>query len=101
MELVQHARLQESNSKIRVTKYTVIPQREFYEEGAMQRFDPGYRQLPDYYDQELSIYVESNLHPWECIYPGAVARECDNVLRGFDLIFSRYPESRRLTAQSW
>lgn len=101
MDLVQHAQLQESNSKIRVTKSTVIPQREFYEDGAMQSFDPSYHQLPDYYDQDLSIYVESNLHPWECIYPDAVARECDSVLSGFDLIFSRYPESRRLNVQSW
>ena len=101
MDLIQYARLQQSNDKILVTKGTVIPEREFYEEGAMHSFDPDYRQLPDYYDHELSIYVESNLHPWECIYPDAVARECDSVLSSFDLIFSSYPESRRLNVQSW
>ncbi len=101
VDLVQHARLKESNSRIRVTKGTVIPQREFYEEEAMQSYDPGYRQLPDYYDNASSIYVESNLHPWECIYPDDVARECQSVLSGLDLIFSRYPGAEGLRARSW
>ena len=84
-----------------MTKGTVIQQREFYEEEAMQSYDPGYRQLTDYYDNDSSIYVESNLHPWECIYPDDVARECQSVLSGLDLIFSRYPGAEGLRAHSW
>ena len=101
VDLVQHARLKESNSRIRVTKGSVIPPREFYEEDAMHSYDPGYRQLPDYYDNDASIYVESNLHPWECIYPDEVARECQSVLSGLDLIFSRYPGAEGLRTRSW
>jgi len=101
VDMIQHAQLTESNSKIRVMKGTVIPQREFYESEALRSYDPSYRQLPDYYDKDLSIYVESNLHPWECIYPDAVARECQSVLTGLDLIFSRYPGARALNPHSW
>lgn len=101
VDLVEHARLTESNSKIRVTRNSVISNREFFEEGALRSSDPTYVQLPDYYDEDSSIYVESTLHPWECIYPGEVARECQRVLEGLDLIFARYPRAERLTASSW
>ena len=101
VDMIQHAQLTESNSKIHVWKGTTISQREFYESEALQSFDPSYRQLPDYYDKDSSIYVESNLHPWECIHPDAVARECQSVLSGLDLVFSRYPGAERLSVQSW
>jgi hypothetical protein len=101
VDLIEHARLTESNSKIPVTRDTVISNREFFEAAAMESSDPNYVQLPDYYDRDSSIYVESTLHPWECIYPDDVARECQRVLDGLDLIFSRYPGAQRLTASSW
>lgn len=97
----EYARLKESNSQIRVTKSTVIQDREFFEDGAMQSFDPRYRQLPDYYDKDSSVYVETTLHPWECIYPGEVARECESVLRALDSLFTKYPEARSRRVLSW
>ena len=101
VDMIQHAQLTESNSKILVTKGTILPHREFYESEALHSYDPSYRQVPDYYDKDSSVYVESNLHPWDCIFPDAVARECQSVLSGLDLVFSRYPGIGSLTAQSW
>lgn len=101
VDLIEHARLKESNSKIRVTRDTVISNREFFEAEALQSYDPNYREVPDYYDKDSSIYVESTLHPWECLYPAEVARECQLVLDGLDLIFSRYPGTEPLRASSW
>ena len=101
VDLFQHALLTTSNSIIRVTRDTAIAPREFYEAEAMLSHDPTYRQLPDYYDKDLSIYVESNLQPWECIYPREIARECQSILNSFDLIFFGYPGTRPLTAPSW
>ena len=101
MALSEYARLEDINSQIRVTKSTVISDREFFEEGAMSSFDPRYRELPAYYDKDSSIYLGTTLHPWECIYPGDVARECERVLQALDMIFTRYPGSRRRGALSW
>ena len=98
---LEYARLNESNSQIRVTKSTSIQSREFYEDGAMSSFDPRYRQLPDYYDNHSSIYLETTMHPWECIYPGEVARECEHVLRALDSLFSKYPEAHPRSGLSW
>lgn len=101
MDLSEYARLEESNSQIRVTKSTIIPNREFFEDDAMRSFDPRYRQPPEYYDKDSSVYVETTLHPWECIYPGDVARECASVLQSLDSLFSRYPGSRSRRTLSW
>lgn len=98
---VDYVRLKESNSQIRVTKSTIIPDREFFEDGAMESFDPRYRQLPDYYDQDSSVYVETTLPPWECLYPAKVARECEGVLRALDSIFAQYPGATNRRVLSW
>ena len=101
MDLSEYARLDEVNSQIRVTKSTMISNREYFEADAMSSFDPRYRELPDYYDKDSSIYLGTTLHPWECIYPGDVARECKSVLQALDAIFPRYPGSRSRGALSW
>jgi hypothetical protein len=101
VDLVEYTRFKESNSQIIVTKSTFIQNREFFEDGAMKSFDPRYRQLPDYYDKDSSLYLETTLHPWECIYPGDVARECESVLRRLDSIFTKYPEATNRRVLSW
>lgn len=101
VDLVEYTRFKESNSQIIVTKSTFIQNREFFEDGAMMSFDPRYRQLPDYYDKDSSLYLETTLHPWECIYPGDVARECESVLRRLDSIFTKYPEATNRRVLSW
>lgn len=101
VDLAEYARLLESNSQINVTKSTVIKDREYFEDGAMKSFDARYRQLPDYYDKDSSVYLETTLHPWECIYPGEVARECESVLQALDSIFTKYPETKNRQVLSW
>ena len=91
MDLSEYARLEDVNSQIRVTKSTMISNREFFEDGAMSSFDPRYRELPEYYDKDSSIFFGTTLHPWECIYPGDVARECASVLQSLDSIFTPLP----------
>ena len=86
----EYARLKASNDQIVVTKSTVIPSREYYEEEALRSFDSRYRELPEYYNDSSSIYVETTLHPWECIYPNSVAKECETVRRKLDSLFNRY-----------
>lgn len=93
IDLAEYANLARSNSQINVTKWTIIPNREFFEAHAMQSFDPRYRQLPDYYDNDSSFYLETTMHPWECIYPGEIAREVEGVLNALDSLFSKYPEA--------
>jgi hypothetical protein len=101
VDLAEYSRLRESNSHIVVTKSTVIQNREFFEDDAMRSFDPRYRQLPDYYDKDSSVYEETTLHPWECIYPGEVARDCERVLLALDSIFNKYPEFDNRRVLSW
>jgi hypothetical protein len=101
VDLAEYARLRESNSQIRVMKGTVIQDREFFEDGAMQSFDPRYRQLPDYYDKDSSVYVETTLHPWECIYPGEVAGDCERILLALGSIFNKYPGAENHRRLSW
>ena len=101
MDLSEYARLEEVNSQIRVTKRTMISDREFFEAGAMSSFDPRYRELPEYYDKDSSIYLGTTLHPWECIYPADVAKECESVLQALGTIFTRYPGWRSRRALSW
>ena len=74
------------NDQIVVTKSTLITNREFYEDGAMRSFDSRYPELPQYYDDTSSIYVETTAHPYECIYPRAVAEECDMIRESFDSV---------------
>jgi hypothetical protein len=101
VSLVEYAQLKNSNSQITVTKRTAIQSREFYEDSAMQSFDPRYRELPEYYDKDSSVYVETTLHPWECIYPGDVARECEKVRQALDSFLTRYPEAESRRGLSW
>ena len=79
VSLEEYGQLKNSNSQITVTKSTVIQSREFYEDGAMQSFDSRYRELPEYYDKDSSVYVETTLHPWECILSG---RGCQRMRKG-------------------
>ena len=73
-----------------VTKDTPIPNRKFLEDDAMRSFDSRYRELPEYYDDSYSIYLETNLGSYECIYPNAVAGECEGIRQKLDSLFNRY-----------
>ena len=90
VEFAEYSRFKTSNDQITATKSTVIPDREFYENDAMRSFDPRYRELPEYYDEHSSIYVETTRHPWECVYPNEAAAECKSVLKSLDSFFKRY-----------
>jgi hypothetical protein len=92
METQEYGRLKESNQKITVTKGTTISNREFYEDDAMQSYDPSYRELPEYFDDHQSIYLETNVPPGTCFYPHEVADECEDVLKNLDSLFMRYSE---------
>jgi uncharacterized SAM-binding protein YcdF (DUF218 family) len=92
VEAEEYARMKETNEKIRVWKGTLISDREFYEDDAMQSFDPSYRELPEYYNDHQSIYVETNTQPWTCVYPYEVGEECEEVRKGLDTLFKRYSE---------
>jgi hypothetical protein len=78
------------NHQIVVTKNTVMPNRKFLEDDAMRSYDSRYRVLPEYYDDSSSIYFETNLGPYECIYPNAIARECESIRGKLDTLFHRY-----------
>jgi len=95
MEYDEYVRLKEINDQIRVSKGTQIANREFFEDDAMQSFDPTYRELPEYYDEHSSIYLETTLFPWYCVFPEEVAIECVNVRRELDTLFQRYDVSER------
>ncbi|HEY2973147.1 MAG TPA: hypothetical protein VGJ48_11600 [Pyrinomonadaceae bacterium] len=73
-----------------MTKSSRIPAREFNEDEAMRSFHSRYRELPEYYDDSSSIYVETTSSLYECIYPNSVARECDTMRQRLDSLFSRY-----------
>jgi hypothetical protein len=83
-------RLKAVNDQIVVTKSTPVPNRKFLEDDAMRSFDSRYRELPEYYDGSYSIYLETNLSPYECIYPNAVAKECESIRQKLDSLFNRY-----------
>jgi uncharacterized SAM-binding protein YcdF (DUF218 family) len=89
----EYLRLKEINDRISVNKSTTILTREFYEDDAMRSFDPTYRELPEYYDGQSSVYLETTLFPWDCVYPEEVATECENALKGLDSLFQRYSVS--------
>jgi len=90
----EYTRLKEGNDQIRVSKFTQIANREFFEDEAMRSFDPTYQELPEYYDELSSIYLETTLFPWECVYPEEVAIECANVRTQLDSVFQRYSDSK-------
>src|SRR5882672_3399105 len=92
VELQEYSRLKEANEKIKVTKSTSIPSREFYEDDALESFDPAYRELPEYYDEQSSIYLETSRFPWDCVYPDEVAIECENVRKELNWVFKSYAE---------
>ena len=86
----EYQRLKAINDQIVVTKSTPIPNRKFFEDDAMRSFDSRYTELPKYYDDSSSIYLETSLGPYECIYPDAVATECESIRRTLDSLFKRY-----------
>jgi uncharacterized SAM-binding protein YcdF (DUF218 family) len=89
----EYVRQKEINDQIRVSKDTQIENRDFFEDDAMRSFDPRYRELPEYYDDRSSIYLETTLYPWDCVYPEEVAIECVNVRKALDTLFERYDVS--------
>lgn len=104
LEPSEYARVKASNDQIVVTKSTIMPDREFLEDEAMRSFDSRYRELPEYYDDSSSIYVETTAPPYECIYPNSVAKECEAIRQRLDSLFSRYSKDgyrKRLTYGVW
>ena len=89
----EYVRQKELNDLIRLSKGTQIANREFFEDEAMRSFDPTYRELPEYYDEDSSIYLETTLYPWDCVYPEEVAIDCVNVRKALDTLFQRYDVS--------
>ena len=89
----EYLRQKEINDQIRVGKDTDIENREFFEDDSMRSFDPGYRELPEYFDEQSSIYLETTLYPWYCMFPEEVAIECRNVRGELDTLFQRYSVS--------
>ena len=96
LALEDYKQIKESNDKIQVTMSTFgrIPYHEFYEHDVSRSFDPTYRELPDYYDDDSSIYYETTRAPGVCIHPGEVAGECESVKKALDSLFQRYPADR-------
>jgi hypothetical protein len=90
LEPAEYARIKASNDQIVVNKSTIIPKGEFLEDEAIRSFDPRYRELPEYYDDSSSIYVETTAPTYECIYPNSVAKECVAIRTKLDSLFSRY-----------
>ena len=91
LDPLEYARLKRSNDQIVVTKETMIPPPpQFHEDDVMRSFDPRYRELPEYYDDTSSIYLETTAPVYQCIYPNSVAKECDTVRQKLDSLFSRY-----------
>ena len=90
IDVSEYQRQKAVNNQIVVTKSTVMPNRRFLEDDAMRSYDSRYRELPEYYDDSSSIYFETNLGPYECIYPTAVAKECESIRQKLDSLFRRY-----------
>jgi|SRR5215813_13563735 len=90
LDTAEYARLLAINDQIRVSRGTVIPPREFYERDAMSSFDPKYRELPEYFDDTSSIYVETTLYPHDCIHPVSTAKEVEDVWKGLNSMFHPY-----------
>lgn len=94
----EYVRQKAINDQIRLSKDTHIENRDFFEDDAMRSFDPTYRELPEYYDDYSSIYLESTLYPWDCVYPEEVAIDCVNVRKALDTLFQRYDVSETRSA---
>jgi hypothetical protein len=101
VEFAEYSRLKTSNDQITVTKSTTIQGREFYEHDAMRSFDARYRELPAYYDEHSSIYLETTLRPWDCVYPNEAAVDCENVLHSLDSLFKLYGPEPRPRSLGW
>ena len=95
IDVSEYQRIKAVNDQIVVTKSTPLPERKFLEDDALRSFDSRYRELPEYYDDSSSIYLETNLGPYECIYPNPVARECEGVRQKLDSLFHRYSSENR------
>jgi hypothetical protein len=90
MDISEFRRLKAINNQIVATKNTPVPTGEFLEDDALRSFDSRYHELPEYYDDSTSIYVETSLGSYECIYPNAVAKECEGIRQRLDSLFHRY-----------
>jgi hypothetical protein len=90
VDVSEYRRQQVINKQIVVTKQTAMPNRKFLEDDAMRSYDSRYRELPEYYDDASSIYLETNLGPYECVYPNPVAEECEGIRQKLDSLFNRY-----------
>jgi hypothetical protein len=101
VEFAEYWRLKTANDQITVTKSTMIQNREFYEHDAMRSFDPRYQELPEYYDDHSSVFLETTLHPWECVYPNEAAIESENVLHSLDSLFKLYGPEPRPRSLGW
>ena len=95
VDVSEYQRVKAVNDQIVVTKSTPVPDRKFLEDDALRSFDSRYRELPEYYDDSSSIYLETNLGPYECIHPNPVARECEGVRQQLDSLFHRYSSENR------
>ena len=101
VEFAEYSRIKTANERITVTKSTVIENREFFEHDAMRSFDPGYRELPEYFDEHSSIYLETTLHPGECVYPYEAAIECEHVLTSLNSLFRLYDPAPAPRSLGW
>jgi|SRR5689334_10189043 len=90
VDAFDYQRLKAVNDQIVVTKNTPIPNRKFLEDDALRSYDSRYRELPEYYDESNSIYLETIFGPYECIYPNVVAKECEAVREKLNTLFNRY-----------
>ena len=90
MNFSEYQRQKAINDQIVVTKSTEVPNRNFFEDDAMRSYDSRYRELPEYYDDSSSVYVETNLGPYECVYPDEVAHECESIRLKLDSLFRKY-----------
>jgi hypothetical protein len=101
VEFTEYLRLKTVNDQIKVTRSMTIQNREFFEADAMNSFDPSYRELPEYYDDHSSIYLETTLPPWDCVAPYEAASECEHVLRSLDTLFKLYDPAPRSRSPGW
>jgi hypothetical protein len=96
LDPAEYIRQKALNDQITVTKSTQISRREFFEDDVMRSSDARYRELPQYYDDSHSVYVQTTVGPYDCVHPRSVAEECDSVRERLDTLFSQYsPEAYR------
>jgi len=90
IDMSEYQRQKAINDQITVTKSTPVPERTFLEDDAIRSYDSRYRELPEYYYDSSSIYFQTNLGTYECIYPSDVARECESIRQSLDSLFQKY-----------